>query len=217
MINCPVCEYQVEKRASMSAHLKKHPFIDREKFWEQFQKPVECGCGCGEPVKVYRGKPNKYVLGHNQNGKKLGERPEEVKRKIGAKHKGKVLSAETRKKISDAQVRIWTDNRKNDASERVAGENHPHWKGGRTEELRSQMTNAPMATVLKIRKRDKNTCQMCGKSKKENGRDMDVHHIIPYLDSRNNDDKNLICLCRVCHPIADRGSLNREQIISYFK
>lgn len=32
---------------------------------------------------------------------------EDTKRKIGAKHKGKVVSAETRKKISEAIKKLW--------------------------------------------------------------------------------------------------------------
>ena len=58
---------------------------------------------------------------------------------------------------------------------------------------------------------------MCGKTKEENKRNMDVHHIVPYLDSKDNSLDNLICLCRRCHPIADRNNLSREEILNFNK
>lgn len=52
------------------------------------------------------------------------------------------------------------------------------------------------------RRRDK-VCQHCGKTAKDNGRALDVHHIVPYRVSQDNSLDNLIALCRVCHRIAD--------------
>jgi len=43
--------------------------------------------------------------------------------------------------------------------------------------------------------RDKFTCQDC----EIKGIRLDVHHIIPFLVSRDNSLKNLISLCRSCH------------------
>lgn len=214
MYKCPVCEFTAESKLSMSAHFRKHPFIDKEKYWNQFHEPVLCACGCGETTEFHRGKPNKYVRGHNNRGRTFGERPEEVKRKIGEKHRGKKVSRETRKKISEAQSLIWTTSRRDEARERASKENHPNWKGGRTKELRAKSTNAPKEVIERVRKRDKNTCQMCGKGKEGNGRNMDVHHIVPYLDSKDNAEENLICLCKSCHTKADRNKLTREQIIA---
>ena len=43
--------------------------------------------------------------------------------------------------------------------------------------------------------RDNFTCQKCGKRNIS----LDVHHIIPFLESFDNSLKNLISLCRSCH------------------
>jgi DNA-directed RNA polymerase subunit RPC12/RpoP len=49
----------------------------------------------------------------------------------------------------------------------------------------------------KIRDRDHRRCVLCGKTEKENGRKLDVHHIDG--DKDNLDEHNLISLCLVCH------------------
>lgn len=49
----------------------------------------------------------------------------------------------------------------------------------------------------RIRDRDDRKCQLCGKTKKENGRKLDVHHIDE--DKHNLNPKNLISLCASCH------------------
>lgn len=48
-----------------------------------------------------------------------------------------------------------------------------------------------------VRFRDKYTCQVCGCSQLENGRQLDIHHID--YDKKNNDLDNLIALCMSCH------------------
>lgn len=53
-----------------------------------------------------------------------------------------------------------------------------------------------------IRERDK-VCQHCEKTPQDNGRALDVHHLIPYRVSQDNSPDNLIALCRVCHKKAD--------------
>lgn len=55
-----------------------------------------------------------------------------------------------------------------------------------------------------IRKRDK-VCRHCGKTPKENGRILDVHHIVAYAETHDNSPENLIALCTVCHKKADRA------------
>jgi hypothetical protein len=59
-----------------------------------------------------------------------------------------------------------------------------------------------VATI--IRERDK-VCLMCWKTKEQNGRELDVHHKIPferfgYVNRmKAHDPENLITLCRSCH------------------
>ena len=66
----------------------------------------------------------------------------------------------------------------------------------------------------KIRERDNNTCQICGKK----GHLLDVHHIKLYRESKNNNPKNLITLCNSCHgkqKVHIRGLTKREEAYFY--
>jgi hypothetical protein len=99
-------------------------------------------------------------------------------------------------------------------SENIRGENSPGWKGGGIsyygQDWRSQRNKA--------RKRDGYKCRNCGITEKKNGRQMDVHHIIPfrefnYIPGENKNYKdanklrNLISLCHSCHLLAEFGSI----------
>jgi len=48
-----------------------------------------------------------------------------------------------------------------------------------------------------IRDQDNHTCQLCGKTEKDNGQKLDVHHID--YNKKNLDPKDLISLCKGCH------------------
>jgi hypothetical protein len=82
-----------------------------------------------------------------------------------------------------------------------AGENSGTWAGGDIEyygpNWRSQRRKA--------RERDKFTCQDCGITEEEYGRELSVHHIIPFRNfngdwEKANDLSNLITLCEYpCH------------------
>lgn len=63
-----------------------------------------------------------------------------------------------------------------------------------------------------IRKRDNYTCQICGKSAKDNGRALDVHHID--YNKQNLNPNNLISLCISCHM---KTNYNRDIYIEYFE
>lgn len=61
------------------------------------------------------------------------------------------------------------------------------------------------------RRRDSNTCRICGMTGELQGRNMDVHHLRPYYSfparKQANRLSNLVCLCRKCHSGAERGNL----------
>jgi len=85
----------------------------------------------------------------------------------------------------------------------VSGSNSPRWKGGPfpygagwTEQRR------------RARNRDNDTCQLCGITKAELGRELSVHHIRPFRESADHSLENLICLCgesegHFCHRYAE--------------
>lgn len=91
--------------------------------------------------------------------------------------------------------------------EMCTGENNWNWKGGVSSEndkIRQSIEYRQwQKTVLK---RDKYTCQCCGKRYKE----LVTHHIFPfsdYVDLRLDVD-NGICLCKECHDSTVKGGFH---------
>lgn len=81
----------------------------------------------------------------------------------------------------------------------VTGAKHPNWKGG----LKKRSYPAIFSSELRkrIRERDGDTCQKCGKTAAEEleklGTVLSVNHID--YDRLNNDENNLNTLCRACN------------------
>lgn len=161
------------------------------------------------------------------NGNKGKERTEEMKGKYRKSKIGKINpmykkthSIEARTKISVASKEHWKNlEYRGNMSEKMKGENNPCWKGGITNESHKRlMDNEWRKISRRIRERDSCTCQLCGKHKLELKNTLDVHHIIPYIISKNNDDTNLITLCRGCHTtyehkIKQLGYLHLQKLI----
>lgn len=90
-------------------------------------------------------------------------------------------------------------------SKNNSGENNFRWKGG------YEPYYGPNWNVQrrKARERDNYTCQVCGK--KEDGQELDIHHIIPFREFKleryreANQLLNLITLCRHCHISTERS------------
>jgi len=80
-------------------------------------------------------------------------------------------------------------------SENMRGEDYWNWQGGKTEILYPLEWTAELREF--IRERDGNTCQLCGKTKKEENRNLSVHHID--YNKQNCNPKNLIALCGGCN------------------
>lgn len=81
-----------------------------------------------------------------------------------------------------------------------SGENCNFWTGG-FDQYRGPNWNPQKAAA---RKRDKNICKICGKTKKEEGKQLTVHHIVPFRFFNNdyniaNKLENLITICSECH------------------
>ena len=77
------------------------------------------------------------------------------------------------------------------------GKKHWNWCGG----LKDGHTSFFLRTRYKIRKRDNYICQCCGITEEEHyekfNKNLLVHHID--FNKLNDDEKNLITLCRSCH------------------
>lgn len=118
---------------------------------------------------------------------------------------GRYPSKKTREKMSKVQKREgkspnkgWFKKGNSMSSLRTGkwlGEKNWNWKGGISLEAYGLEFNEDLKEV--IRNRDRRKCQICEKTELENKEKLSVHHID--YDKRNNDPKNLITLCRICH------------------
>ena len=77
----------------------------------------------------------------------------------------------------------------------VIGSKHPRWKGGRDPYYGGDWHEQRR----RVLKRDGYKCVICGKTKKENGRELDVHHIKSHRVVKENYISNLVTLCPKCH------------------
>ena len=80
------------------------------------------------------------------------------------------------------------------------GTNHPNWRG-RGNAMQGLLWPEQRARALN---RDSHTCQRCGANRERFGREVDVHHIRPFRESRDNSPENLICFCADCHQHYER-------------
>lgn len=86
-----------------------------------------------------------------------------------------------------------------------SGENSGTWNGGKLTYYGPNWLSQRRAA----RKRDKYTCQRCGIKEAEYGKELSVHHIIPFVVEKNyeiaNDLENLVSVCEPCHRIIHAG------------
>lgn len=84
----------------------------------------------------------------------------------------------------------------------VFGPEHPLWKPG-TGVYKSVQRGIGPITWEKAAQRARTSaggvCEVCGKSGDENGRALDVHHIVPILSGGTHGAWNLMALCQECH------------------
>ena len=128
-------------------------------------------------------------VNHPKYGKHCSE---ETKRKISKAHKGKdYISKEVKQRLSAMYI----------------GENNPNWRGGVSFEPYCHKFNK----VFKEYIRDKfgRKCFLCGKTEKENGRKLCVHHVNYNKNCFCEEDVNcqFIPLCSKCH---SKTNHNRE-------
>ena len=95
--------------------------------------------------------------------------------------------------------------RKRKISDAFQREKHPNWQGGSHNE--SFRGHDWKDVSERARDRAGRCCEHCGKTEKENGRRLDVNHIVPFHQHKrkaeSNRLSNLEALCRRCHTIAD--------------
>lgn len=87
---------------------------------------------------------------------------------------------------------------------------HPNWRGGISFEKYGLDFNKELKN--KIRKRDNFTCQECNFTEKMLNYILPVHHID--YNKKNNNENNLISLCRSCHT---KTNFNRNNWSKYYQ
>jgi hypothetical protein len=111
---------------------------------------------------------------------------------------GRILSDETKKKLSNARKGKYT------------GKNSPNWLNGISFEPYGLEFNYNFKN--QIRERDNFICQECKQPQKKLGYALICHHID--YNKKNNNFDNLISLCRNCHAQTNFG---REDWTKYFQ
>ena len=136
---------------------------------------------------------------------------------------GKWASTNSGKTCSAKCHNEWIRNnpeRKRKISDAFTGAKHPNWQGGKSAiNLRVHRGSGWERLAEKARDRDGRVCMLCGKTEADNGRKMDVHHIVTYHDINNakkaNRLSNLISLCKSCHK-KEEHKIQHQQIVLPF-
>lgn len=118
---------------------------------------------------------------------------------------GRKHSESTKAKLRDiakSQKRVPFDPSVGSYMKGRSGKDHPGWKGGISPERASFYSSQEWITASRIvKRRDKMTCQRCGKKRKPRSQlSFDIHHIVSFqcVELRSNVD-NLVLLCEPCH------------------
>ena len=191
--------------------------------WEQY-KDLEyypdrvCKCGCGGRIKVkphhkYQGIPE-YIEYHNllteANRRKINESrkskpawnklPIEVRicKNPSCDITFEVSIHSTKRYCSMKCSRKCQKRSKHceETKQKIQRSMITYWKSIETSSDYPREFNEELKTL--IRERDDNTCQLCGRTKEEEGRNLCVHHID--YNKQNCDPKNLVTLCGGCNP-----------------
>jgi len=130
-----------------------------------------------------KGKPKPALIG-NKNS--VGS-PTRFKKGMVALTKGRKLSAEHIRKSVETRIKNYSK------------ENHWNWKGGISKNPYPKEFNALLK--LKIRQRDNFTCCLCGKTEKEQLKEINMVLSVNHIDFDKNNckEENLNTLCLRCN------------------
>jgi len=199
---------------------------NRAKEIKQIQREAQLGRNRGEAHPLY-GKTYEEYFGE--------EKAREIKQKQGKSGESNPSKRlEVREKIRDAKLEnnwmrgrtpeikgktyeeYYGEEKAREIKQKLCGanlgENSPNWQGG--------VSNFPYAFEFNnefkilIRERDNNICQLCGKTKEEEGRNLAIHHI--NHDKMNNctNEFDFITLCCSCN---SKVNTNKEYWTKFFQ
>lgn len=191
---CKICHK--EFKALTNSHLVKHDLIPKE--YEQM-------FGCKTvPEEWCVGKNNPfYGKNHTENSKvKSSEYRNAVSSRISGKTYEELYGIDTATKVKKIRSDRWMG--ENNPMYDIEPSEHPNWKGG--------WINFPypfefnMKLRRKIREREDYCCLVCKSNEKDLGKSLDIHHID--YNVNNNNEFNLVALCRCCHVETKYGNKN---------
>lgn len=157
------------------------------------------------------------------------DRAKEIKEKLRKTNTGKHNSDESIQKNRIASLKMWgslghrekcvakllelfqdPEFKKKHFNALPKGSNHYNWKGGISNQPYPWNFNEKLKKL--IRERDGHVCQLCSRTREEEGRELSVHHI-DYI-KENIDLENLITLCLSCN---NKVNFNRVKWIKFFR
>ena len=98
----------------------------------------------------------------------------------------------------------------------LAGKNNPNWKGGICREPYGFEFDEKLKEL--IRERDDHKCQLCGMSQEDHikisSHRLSIHHID--YNKTNNDESNLISLCKTCHSATNYNREYYQQLLTSY-
>lgn len=188
---CPLCDRSFTSRSGLGIHCQsKHDTSIRE--YERRQGEHECP-SCEYAFDSQHGLAAHHVREHDQS-LAWKEVPCEwcgdtrrVRRSVLRKGKRVFCRGYS---CRDAYFR-----------ENYSGQDNPNWRGGRTayDAVLRNLGRSWYKSRETTRESAENSCEMCGITESETGRELDIHHIVPILSGGTNGDYNLMALCRTCH------------------
>jgi hypothetical protein len=159
------------------------------KVWNKDKKGVQTAWNKGLMKK------DGYIWGWTKGKKRSKENIEKIRKlKTGLKQSKETIE---KRKYTYKKIKL---NQK---------EKNGMWQGGKSFEPYSFEWTENLRKL--IRQRDNYTCQLCGKTQRQNSRKLCVHHID--YNKKNCNPNNLITLCNICH---NKTNIRREYWIKYF-
>lgn len=158
--------------------------------------------------KVIESRYNNGKSWHSEETKQKMRKPRSEKAKQNMRGHKYPKSKETRRKMSESHIGLYPSE---ETRHKMSG-SRPHTQGKKSHLWRGGISNLPYPfdfnEKLKelIRQRDNYICQLCGKTEKEEVRNLSVHHID--YNKENCNPKNLITLCQSCNAKVNRGRIH---------
>lgn len=157
-----------------------------------------CECGCGNIFEC-RVDSNKRYYSYGCYWKDPKDKVSLLKGRIWEEYFGKERADELKQNLRGYVLG-------------KTGSKAPNWQGGISFLPYSFEFNTRFRQF--IRERDNDTCQLCGRTKEQEGRTLCVHHIGYDKENDCSDEFDFITLCRVCNSAVN---VNREYWTEFFQ